>query len=299
MAQLEGAQALHTAAVGEIREAAAGFVLAGQLRDLLTETERRLVAERRRVITLERALGLPLSTPLTTVHPGPTLVFPSAPTPPATALALPPVSSLAPEGGNGPPQSVAPPSGGVVELEERPGSGEGPSKVTLASSLGPGSLGSSEAGGVRRRGSLPSAAAMTPSSPFLFNGPTKQPAASLVAAATAAVGPLGVGISPFRHLSHSTPSLPSAATPTSLRLPPSSVQSSLRSAPLASPTSAYSSAASSAMKDLLSQGGLSKGVHPSSTLPPSRNDALELVNRLEALVLANGQAIAEARLRSR
>jgi len=67
---LEGAHALHAAAVGEIREAAAGFVLAGQLRDLLAETEKRLVSERRRVITLERALGMPLSMPLTTLHVG-------------------------------------------------------------------------------------------------------------------------------------------------------------------------------------------------------------------------------------
>ena len=69
--RLASAHALHEAAVGEIREAAAGFVLAGQLRAVLAETERRLIEERKRVISLEKVMGLAPSPSIRPVHSAP------------------------------------------------------------------------------------------------------------------------------------------------------------------------------------------------------------------------------------
>lgn len=62
--RLARAHALHEAATREIKEAAAGFQLAASLRETITEYERKLTAERKRVIYLERALGLPTSPPV-------------------------------------------------------------------------------------------------------------------------------------------------------------------------------------------------------------------------------------------
>jgi DNA repair exonuclease SbcCD ATPase subunit len=59
--RLTRAHALHESATREIKEAAAGFQLAASLRETMVEYERRLVNERKRVIYLERALGLPTS----------------------------------------------------------------------------------------------------------------------------------------------------------------------------------------------------------------------------------------------
>ena len=64
---------------------------------------------------------------------------------------------------------------------------------------------------------------------------------------------------------------------------------------LGSPSSSYSSVASLARKELLGGGGQRGSAAALNAITSTnRADALELVNRLEALVLANGDALAEA-----
>jgi hypothetical protein len=85
------AHALHESATREIREAVHGFTLAAGMREQMGEYERRLVGERKRVIQLERALGLPTSSPAILLADASAL--PVLSLPPIPAVSSPPAAS--------------------------------------------------------------------------------------------------------------------------------------------------------------------------------------------------------------
>jgi len=104
--KLSRAQAMHETALREIREAAEGYQLAAELREQMQGYERALAAERRRVLHLERALGLPSSPSVLAIADGPAgatspTATPSAVRRPPVRLASPPPPLRTLDGGEG------------------------------------------------------------------------------------------------------------------------------------------------------------------------------------------------------